>query len=273
MTQDGTVGGGGRGWRSGGVALALLALLGSSGCAAVQDSVRFAKSVLDPGVPGPKPITADAAAELSDEQIAQRLGFITTRLDDNRAHAAWWYYGFLAVNVGGVAAGAATAAVDTDKSDQIYDILNASLGVIGTGYMLAAPLPGRSGADPITELPDATHADRAAQLAEAEAILYDAAGRAKQRTGWIMHTGNVVLNGSAASVLLARESYGNAALLFFLNTAVGEAQILLTPWEPETSWGQYQERVANGGIPADPHARWGIGPLPIGQGLALHTEF
>ena len=252
-------------------AVALFAAI--QGCAAMQSGVDFAHSVFDPGVPGRKPVTAEEAAQLSDQQIDKRLDFVTQRLEDNRTHAALWYYGFLAVNVGGTAAGAATAAVESDKDKQIYDILNGSLGLIGTGYLLAAPLPGRSGAEPVAEMPSTTHEERAAQLAAAEDILYGAAGRAKQRTGWILHTGNVVMNASAASVLLAREAYGRAALLFFVNAAVGEAQILLTPWGPLSSWEEYRQQVDNGGVPSDPQVRWGIGPLPTGQGLALQAEF
>lgn len=249
----------------------VLALL--NGCAVVEGGKKLAHEAFDPGVHGPKPLSAAEAAQLGDDEINRRLDFVTRSLDDHRTHAAWWYYGFLTVNAVGMVAGAATAAVEDDNDDQIYDILNSSLGLIGTGYMLAAPLPGRSGADPVRLMPSATHDDRAAQLAEAEDILYGAAGRAKQRTGWLLHTGNVVLNASAASVLLARESYGNAALLFFLNAAIGEAQILLTPWQPLTNWEEYQALIASGGVPPDPQVRWGVGPLPTGQGLALRAEF
>lgn len=253
---------------------AAVVLASLQGCAVFNDGVQFAKNAFDPGVPGPKPITAEAAAQLSEAQIQQRLAFLTEKLEDNRTHAALWYYGFLAVNVGGMAAGAATAAVEEDTDDQIYDILNASLGLIGTGYLLGAPLPGRSGADPIYDMPFDTHAQRAAQLAEAESILYGAAGRAKQRTGWLLHTGNVVLNAAAASVLLARESYGNAALLFFLNTAVGEAQILLTPWAPLGMWEEYLAFVERGGeVAYEPAPRVGVGGLSGGRGLALQVEF
>jgi len=252
-------------------ASALLACL--SGCTAMNDTVKFAKDAFDPGVPGAKPVTAAEAAQLDEQQLMQRLDFVTQRLDDNRTHAAWWYYGFLTVNVGGMAAGAATAAVTTDSNDQTYNILNASLGLFGTGYLLAAPLPGRSGSDPVYEMPFATHDDRAAQLAAAEEILYGAAGRARQRTGWLLHVGNIVVNGAAASVLLAKESYDNAAMLFFINSAVGEAQILLTPWEPRTSWEDYQQFVARGGLPAEPRARWGVGPMNEGRGLALRVDF
>ncbi len=229
--------------------------------------------VMDPGVAGPKPLTAEEAAQLSDEQIGKRIDFVTQRLEDTRCHAAWWYYGFLTVNAGGMVAGATSASFEKDEDERVYNILNASLGLIGTTYLVADPLPGRSGADPVTELPSATHEERAAQLATAEDVLYRAAGRAKQRTGWLMTTGNVVLNASAASVLLARESYGNAALLFFVNTAVGEAQILLTPWEPLDSWEQYRDLVDHGIVPTDPQVKWDIVPLPTGQGLALQASF
>ena len=247
---------------------ALLVLI--SGCATID---RAAQSVFDPGVPGPAPLTAEEAAQLDDEQVNKRLDFVTRSLDDNRLHAALWKYGFLAVNGGGMIAGAATAAVESDEDDRVFNILNSSLGLIGVVYLLADPLPGTSGADPVYLMPYATHADRAAQLAAGEKILYAAAGRAKQRTGWVLTTGNVVLNGAAASVLLARESYGNAALLFFLNVAVGQAQILLTPWEPLTMWEEYQALIANGGVPPDPVVRWGIGPLPDAPGLALHVAY
>ena len=260
------ISGGGRRQRIMRLLLCGVFLVAMQGCSVIH-------KVMDPGVPGRKPLTPEEASQLSDAQIAKRIDFVTQRLDDTRTHAAWWYWGFLAVNAGGMLAGAATAAVEEDEDDQIFDILNASLGVIGVTYLVADPLPGRSGSDPVTEMPSATHEDRAAQLATAEDVLYRAAGRAKQRTGWLLHTGNVVLNASAASVLLARESYGNAALLFFLNAAIGEAQILLTPWEPLTNWEEYREMVDNGGVPTDPHVKWGIGPMQTGQGLALHAEF
>jgi len=253
--------------------LAGVLLAGLNGCAVVNDGVQFAQSAFDPGVPGPRPITPQDAAELSDEQIQERLTFLSAKLEENRLHAALWYYGFLTVNAGGMVAGSISASFEDDKDDKVYNILNASLGLIGTGYLLAAPLPGRSGSDPIYEMPFDTHEQRAAQLAAAEQILYGAAGRDRQRTGWLLTTGNIVLNAAAASVLLARESYGNAALLFFINSAVGEAQILLTPWQPEEMWEEYRQFVDRDGVAAEPVTRFGVGPLPGGHGLALHMQF
>lgn len=250
----------------------LLTLL--QGCAAVRDTAQFAHEAFDPGVPGPQPISVEAAAQLSDEQISRRLEILTRSLEDNRTHAAWWQYGFLTVSAGGMIAGATTAAFEEDADSQVFDILNASLGLIGTGYLLGAPLPGRCGAAPIFAMPFDTHAQRAAQLAAAEEILYDAAGRARQRTGWLLHVGNVVLNGAAASVLLAREAYDKAALLFFLNSSVGAAQILLTPWGPLTAWEDYRRFVDTGAAqPTAAEPTIGIGPLPGAHGLAVNVAF
>ncbi len=254
---------------SGGLLLTML-----HGCAVVQDTAQFVREAFDPGVPGPRPISAEAAAQLSDEQISRRLEVLTRSLEDNRTHAAWWYYGFLAVNAGGMVAGATTAAFEDDGDARTFDILNASLGLLGTGYLLGAPLPGRCGAAPVFEMPFDTHAQRAAQLAAAEEILYGAAGRARQRTGWLLHVGNLALNGAAASVLLAREAYDKAALLFFLNSSIGAAQILLTPWEPLTAWEDYRRFVDSGATqPTAAEPTIGIGPLPGAHGLAVNVAF
>lgn len=241
-----------------------------NGCAAMRDAAALAESVFEPTVPGAKPVTAEQAAALSDEQIERRLAFVSQRLDDNRTHAALWYYGFLVVNAGGMVVGAALAPSD-EGNDQVFDIIEASKGLIGVAYLLGDPLPGRCGADPVRELPSATHAERASQLAEAESILYHAAGRAHQRTGWILHAGNIVLNGAGAAVLLAKESYGNAALSFFLDAGIGEVQILSTPWRPATDWREYEQFVSRGGVPAEPQVRWHI--RPNGRGLALQVDF
>jgi hypothetical protein len=249
-------------------AAALLACLG--GCATLNDAADLARDALEPATPGVKPLDAAHAAALSDEQIEQRLAFVTRRLDANRRHAQGWQYGSFAVNAGGMAVEAAFAATE-EGSDRDFAIIESGKALIGTIYVLAAPLPGRNGAEPVREMPSTTHDERAAQLAEAEAILYAANGRAHQRKGWLLHTGNVAVNAAGAVPLLAEKSYGNAALSFFLDTAVGEAEILLTPWQPETDWREYQDFVARGGLPSEPRARWQL--RPNGEGLAVELDF
>src|SRR5690242_8481041 len=80
----------------------LLASAGTQGCAVYNGATNLARKALDPGVHGPKPLNPEEAAQLTDQQIEKRLEFVTQRLEDNELHAALWYYGFLAVNAGGM---------------------------------------------------------------------------------------------------------------------------------------------------------------------------
>ncbi len=249
-------------------AAAMLACLG--GCATMQAATDLARDAFEPATPGVKPLNVAEAAALSDEEIERRLDFLTRRLDANRRHAQWWQYGFLAVNAGSMAAEAATVPGE-EGTDREFSIIESSKALIGTLYLLTAPLPGLQGAEPIREMPSSTHDEHAARLAEAESILYAASGRAHQRTGWLLHTGNVAINAAGAVPLLVQKSYGNAALSFFLDTAMGEAEILLTPWQPETDWREYQEFVERGGLPAQPQAHWHV--RPNGEGFAVELDF
>lgn len=248
--------------------LVVLLLAGLGGCAAMRDAAVVARDVLQPSPPGPKPTSAEAAAALPDAEIERRLAFITQRLDDGRTHAFLWQWGFFALNAGGMIAGAAVAPGD-EGDDQVYDIIAASKGLIGVLYLLTSPMPGRHGADPIRDMPAATHAERAAQLAAAEALLYETAGRSYQRTSWVLHAGNAAINAAGASVLLAREAYGKAAQSFFIDFTVGEAQILLQPWQPLHDWKDYEQFTT--GVPPEPQARWQL--VPQAEGLALRLEF
>ncbi len=239
-----------------------------AGCAAMRDATTIARDVLQPKPPGRAPVSAEAAASLPESEIERRLAFVTERLDAGRSHAWWWQYGFLAVNAGGMIAATAVAPGD-EGDDQVFDIIEASKGLIGVIYLLTSPMPGRQGADPIRAMPAATHAERAAQLAAAEALLFETAGRSYQRTTWVLHAGNVAINAAGGAVLLAREAYDKAALSFFLDTAIGEAQILLQPWQPLTDWREYQAFTS--GVPPHPEARWRL--VPREDGVALRYEF
>src|SRR5262245_53825508 len=92
----------GRGQRLMRLLLCGVFLVAMQGCSVIR-------KVMEPGVRDPKPLTAEEASQLSDEQIGKRVDYVTQRLEDNRTHAAWWYYGFLTLNAGGMVAGAATA--------------------------------------------------------------------------------------------------------------------------------------------------------------------
>lgn len=236
----------------------------------MQRSTTAVLDALSPA-PGPPPISAPEAAGLADEQIDQRLTFITERLDAGRFHARFWQYGWLTVNGGGMILASAQAPFD-DGNDQVFDIIEASKGLIGVLYLLVQPMPGRDGAEPIRALPDATHDDKVARLVQAESLLYATAARAEQRKSWVIHLGNLVLNLTGGAILLARGDAGLAALSAGLDTTVGEIQIWTQPWQPTSDWHEYQRLVVSGQpVASAPPTSWRIGPR--GRGLALQLAF
>lgn len=245
----------------------------SAGCASLPGVSQAVRRALEPQVPGPPPINAEQARELDEDELRARLAFLRDSLEDNRLHATVWYYGFLAVNGGGMAASATLAALERNEHNRLASILDASLAFIGTTYLLARPLPGRDGAASVDALPSATHADRAAQLALAERTLYRAAGRARQRTGWLMHVGNLTLNGAAAGILVSQGALDDAAFLFGTNVAVGTAQILLAPWAPARSWAEYRAMVDDRAAGRRRAAPWHVAPTADGVTVGVRLAF
>lgn len=251
--------------------VSLFALL-ASGCATLRGAPEAVLAAMNPE-PGPPPISTAAAGVLTDAEVTRRLGFVTERLDAGRRHASLWQYGWLLVNAGGMTA-ATVQAAGASGDDRVFAIIGASKGALGTAYVLAQPMPGRSGADPIRALPGETLEDRAAQLVAAEALLYEAAARSAQRTAWPMHLGNIALNLVGGVVLLARDNAGLAALSFGVDAAVGEVQILSQPWQPRTHWQEYQRTLAgnaDGVVPPQHRGAWRLAPAP--GGLALAFDF
>jgi len=220
---------------------------------------------------GPQPLVGSTPADsLTDEQIERRLAFITHRLEDGPRHASFWQYGWLTVNGGGMIASSVQAGLDTGN-DQVSDIMEAGKGLIGTVYRLVQPLPGWNGAAPIRAMPDATHADKIARLLRGEEILRKAAARSRERTSWVMHGGNMVLNLITGAVLLGLDAPDLAAMSFFLDTAVGEVQIWTQPWQPKTDWEDYKYFVETGQAAPPPPVSYHI--APTGKGAALLLRF
>lgn len=245
--------------------LALAALLAANpGCA-------FLGEALEPLQARPYPGLVGAPEALGEGEVERRLEFVNARLDANRRHAAAWQYGWLVVNVGGTAASSAFAAID-EGNEQVFDILEAAKGTVGSIRLLVDPMPGMSGADPIRAMPSRTAADKLAQLARAERLLWDEAQRARQRTGWFVHVGNVVFNLASGAVLLALDEPVLAAVAFGVDTVVGEAQILTAPWRPIDDWEEYERFVATGlGAGPSPPTRWHV--RPNGRGVVIAVEF
>ncbi len=247
-------------------------LVVTSGCASLQSAGRKALGIGDKQMREAERLQrAERAGRLSEEQVDRRLTFLTERLDERRLHAAAWKYGWLTVtSAGGIAS--ATRAGFEDGTKRVNGISQAGKALIGVTYLLFNPMPGVSGADPVREMPDATRADRVAQLVAAEDLLAREAERAHDRSSWLLYFGVVFINAAAAAPVLACGDEGLAAQSFGIGTAVGALQVLSQPWNGPADWEEYQRFVdTDGAVPSEPTTQWHIAPHDLG--LAITARF
>jgi hypothetical protein len=210
---------------------------------------------------------AERAQALDDAQIERRLTYLEDCLDDNRFHAQAWQYGWMFVDTAGSLSSAGLAATGS-SDDRAYLVMRAVKGAIGTIYLAIAPVPGRSGADPIRAMPAETHSDKMTQLVAAENLLADAAERSRQRFSWAYHIGNLLFNAAAAGSVAATGDTSHAIQALVVDTTVGEVQVWTQPWEPPRQWEEYEHMVApDQGTASTPPFDWELVAQPGGIGV------
>src|SRR5512143_1189051 len=123
---------------------------------------------------------------LTDDQVKERLGFITTALEGGQPRARTWLYGWL----GAYSAGAATMgvlaatnwdAVPADNSfgqDMLVGSGTFALGVVG---LVINPFTPATAVKKLRALPGTSAAERLAKLKRAEELLRECARR--ERSG------------------------------------------------------------------------------------------
>lgn len=185
---------------------------------------------------------AERAQGLSDAQIEHRLAYLTEKLDDNKLHAVAWQYGWMFIDAAGSLSSAGLAATSSDHFAN--NVMHAVKGAIGVFYLAINPVHGLSGADPIREMPSATHSDKVAQLVAAENELAEAADHSMQRYSWAYHIGNLVFNAAASGAVAATGDHSRGLQSFLVDTTAGEIQVWTQPWEPPSQWEEYERMVA-----------------------------
>ncbi|MEZ4483873.1 MAG: hypothetical protein R2864_04535 [Syntrophotaleaceae bacterium] len=158
----------------------------------------------------------DSPSAIGGNELDLRLDFIETRLDAGKQHAQYWqngWSGFYAVS----ALAQTISWLDADNND---DRINYAVGAVkATGSlldMLAAPPPGRYGADAIR----AVEGRSLDKLDKAENLLQAAAQRAQARTAWKPHLKVLGVNLLGGGVILAFGDRDDALLSTTLGIAV-----------------------------------------------------
>ena len=194
--------------------------------------------------PQPKQIVRHNT-ELPDAVIEHRIRFIETKLASHKRHGEIWYWSWMAVNSGAMVGLGVAAGITDDTADRVNFGSQAGLAALGVADLLFRPLEARYGADPIRDLPEATHVQKLKKLAAAEKLLRDNAIRACERENWVLHLLNLLLNaGVGVATGIAGDATGGAisAGAGFIG---GEIYILGQPGGPKEDWEQYQRMVSD----------------------------
>ena len=235
--------------------IALAALLLSVGCA----------NTARPHAPFPKPQT--------EAELHARLGFVEERLAVGQLHAAAWSWGWLGVQTFSGISQIEDAAAARESGDRARDVVNAVKSTVGVADVLVIrPMPGRWGAAPVREMPEATEGDLLARLARGEEILLASADRAAANRSWQVHLGNILFNVAGSAVLLGLGHEDSAVTTLASGVIGGEIQIWTEPWRGTRDLEDYEHLIAtsHASVP-DAGQRWRL--VPARDGLAFEMRF
>jgi hypothetical protein len=225
-------------------------------------------------------------AALSDEQVRERLGFITKALEDGQPGAKRWWYGW----IGGYAAGAAAMGVlaatewksepgivafapvlPVDNSfaqDMLVGSGTFALGVVG---LLMDPFTPATAAKKLGRLPETSAAERLAKLRRAEELLRDCARRERSGRSLTTHLLNAGVNAAAGVITVA--AFDRPAVDGLTTFAIGEAVSLLNiftqPMRAVRDLKRYEAGYPAAAAAEGPRLTWSLTAWPGGVGLRL----
>jgi hypothetical protein len=220
-------------------------------------------------------------AALSDEQVQQRLAFITKSLQDGQPAARRWWYGWIAGYTAGAVAGGVLAASHWHDSkmegpETVPDrefaegmLVGGATFVLGVGSLLLDPFTPATAAKKLQGLPETTPQDRLAKLQRAEELLRKSAKREKSGRSLTTHLLNAGANAAAAVVVKAgfHQSWGSAVVTFVSGEAVSLLNIFTQPTRAVRDLKKYEAgSIASS---ARPETQWSLGFSPGGVTFRL----
>lgn len=227
-------------------------------------------------------------AVLSDEQVTERLGFITAALEAGQPRARTWWYGW----TGAYAAGAVTmgllAATGWKKDPDIQtfapvpevdngsaqDMLvgggTCALGVIGA---LMDPFVPATAGRKLQALPETTSLERLAKLKRAEELLRECARREKRGRSLTTHVLNLGVNAAAGVVTAAafKRPWTDGLVTFAIGEAVSLLNIFSQPMRAARDLKKYEAGCPAAAAASLPRASWSLSLWP--GGLSFRLQF
>lgn len=172
-----------------------------------------------------------SAAELTDEQLNERLDTIGVYLEDLQRPTRMYYYGWLTVQTGLVVGQTAFALTEENKAARTDYIVGASISGASLLRILFTSFPGRYAYRRFRKMPTETRAQKELKLAAAENWLVSQAKSDALGVAWPAHViGALVAVGAGIGVAAAYEHNLRAGVSRTLLTLlVAELQIHTRP--------------------------------------------
>jgi len=225
-------------------------------------------------------------ARLSDEQVKERLAFITKALGDGQPGARRWYYGWIgAYSAGAVTMGILAATgwksepdiqtfapvppVDNDLAqDMLVGGATFAVGVVG---LVIDPFLPASAAKKLRPLPETTSLERAAKLQRAEELLRKCARREKSGRSLTTHMLNLGVNAAAGVVTAAafKRPWTDGLITFATGEAISLLNIFTQPMRATRDLKKYETGAPAAAAGAAPRAAWSLSLWPGGVGFQL----
>jgi hypothetical protein len=214
-----------------------------------------------------------AQIKLSDSIVKERIRSIEKMLNDGKANANRWWYGWL-IGYSALSVAQGAGYFLSDDPDAKMDWAFGSLStLVGVTTQVFYPMTPGIAPDHLARLPENNTDDALKKLSVAEDFLKCSALREKKGRSWRLHTlyGLINVGGGLVSIIAFKQPFWGEFRNFAINTVVSEAQIFTQPTKAMKDY-QYYCRKYKAGETLEvykPKAEWHVSAYPGGVVVSL----
>jgi hypothetical protein len=192
---------------------------------------------------------AQQTADLSDEQVKERLGFLENALESAQPRAKLWWYGWIAGYSAGALVQGTLAAANWDKKGDDKDfaedmLVGGATCTLGAGGLLISPFVPAYRLTGLRSIPEGTPEERRAKLLRAEELMRQCARREKEGRGWLTHGLNLGVNVAAGlvTVLVFDRPWSEGFVTLAISESVSLLNIFTQPRRAQRDLKNYEIR-------------------------------
>ena len=213
------------------------------------------------------PAAADQKPQLSEEEMEQRLAFITERLNAGQTNARAWQYGWSGFFAASTGFQLYLVHRSNDSDNETQYTVGAIKSAAGLAMMLLRPLPAVKGAQPVEDMPAVTPSQKADRLQTAEDLLRLNARRAHERKSWLRHLASIAVHLVGSTAIAALGDIKDALVSNATGIAISQLHIWSQPYRAIDDLADY-ERAFPAAV-SNEEVRWHLTQIPGGLGISI----